>query len=206
MPNWCESKIEITGRDTGKFYNFIKKSQEDNPAKDRTGFGATWLGNLLLSAGKDFEKICDREYPVVCRGSYGNVDFTDGVLTLYAESAWSPCYDLFRYIAQTMCFDVDVDFYAEEPGCEIYVASGENMTNGGNCVVDGYVNTSSPFYDLIGFWDYEKLVSKLKEKLETTEETDLTKLSSMVNEAVNDNDEFISIHLIKFEMRAKTRR
>lgn len=211
MPNWCTNDICITGKDMKKYREFCEKSLKDNIADTKyegTDFGAGWLGNLLLSAGEDYEKV-KQFHMVNARGNYEITDATNDQLSISAESAWGPCYDVFRYVAEKMGFDVDVDYYAEEPGCGVYVASDRSMTDDGDYYIDGYFDGEGadyllPLFSDNPFWKKDILIEEIQKALQT-EETDIDKLIDMVLEVVDkvneisDTDSYISINEIEFE-------
>lgn len=210
MCNWCDNDIHITGADTKKYLAFMEKSQQDNLVEKEGGssWGANWIGNLLLSAGEDCDIVCHHAetisslFDVAARGSYEICTENEEEISIYAESAWVPCYGTFQYIAQKMGFDVDIEFFSSEPGCGIFVASDRSMTDDGEYYVDAYIEADkSPFTPFVDypFQRENELVKNLQQAL-GTEETDVNNLISMINKVMEDiNDgSYCCINKIEF--------
>lgn len=160
MPNWCSTSIRITGPDYEAFDQFVEEAKEK--AYLETDFGKNWLGHLLLHAGLPEEEVIHGD--LHCRGYIGYKNSFSGCVDYECESAWSPCDDVFQFIKEKKGFDVDIDFFAVEPGCGVYETSDYAFSEGQyyvscECSAD---SDFAPLMDGEGSWWEDDLEYTLK--------------------------------------------
>ena len=84
-----------------------------DPGLHDNGFGSTWLGNLVIKLGGDWEKV-------FCRGYWDNlVLHDDGSISFSVESAWGELNEVREFIEEKLP-GIKIYFQSEEPGCVIY--------------------------------------------------------------------------------------
>lgn len=84
-----------------------------DPGLHENGFGKTWLGNLVIKLGGDWEKI-------YCRGYWDNlVLHDDGSISFSVESAWGELNEVREFIEEKFP-GVKLYFQCEESGMGIY--------------------------------------------------------------------------------------
>lgn len=83
-----------------------------DPGLFENGFGSTWLGNLVIKLGGDWNKI-------YCRGEWNYMEYRDGILIIDIESAWSEPNEVRDFIEEKLP-GIKIYFQSEEPGCVIY--------------------------------------------------------------------------------------
>ncbi len=114
MPNWCETKYVIKGskEDISNLNSIFMKlmSNETNKSGD---FDKNWLGFVVSELNGDLKKID-------CRGWFESVKLKNkSTLKLTTWSAWTPCYELFEFIAQKFP-TLQYFFKCEECGCGLF--------------------------------------------------------------------------------------
>lgn len=115
MPNWAAVCYKVTGQheQVEKLYNImLELGAMPSPGLFENGFGSTWLGNLVIKLGGDWNKI-------YCRGEWNYMSFQDGILTIDIESAWSDPNEVREFIEEKLP-GIKIYFQSEEPGCVIY--------------------------------------------------------------------------------------
>lgn len=84
-----------------------------NPGLHENGFGSTWLGNLVIKLGGDWEKI-------YCRGHWYNLELEDdGTISFTVESAWAEPNEVRAFI-KTIFPGIQLYYQSEESGMCIY--------------------------------------------------------------------------------------
>lgn len=84
-----------------------------DPGLHENGFGKTWLGNLVIKLGGDWEKI-------YCRGYWENLLLHDnGTVSFSVESAWGELNEVREFIEEKFP-GVKLYFQCEESGMGIY--------------------------------------------------------------------------------------
>lgn len=151
MPNWCYTTITFSGKDAKRLHDDIEKWTQENAKPN--GFGRYWLGNVVLNSG------------VKTDGSYrGMVEYLDDVkeksFVLEMSSAWSPALKMWCDIIKQLKYDVELIYYAEEPGEILYSTNDPALFD--NYYFDVYDNNDS--YDSRAKFGLTK-----KEVLETLE-------------------------------------
>lgn len=85
MPNWAYTMYHATGdkEQLKKLHSIMSELEGMKaPGLHKNGFGATWLGNLVIKLGGDWEKV-------YCRGYWDNLLLhDDGSISFSVESAW----------------------------------------------------------------------------------------------------------------------
>lgn len=116
MSNWAYTQYIATGdKEQMKKLHSIMSELEDMkaPGLHKNGFGSSWLGNLVIKLGGDWEKV-------YCRGSWDNLLLhEDGTVSFSVESAWGELYDV-RKVIEEQFPGVRLYFQCEEPGMGIY--------------------------------------------------------------------------------------
>lgn len=115
MPNWCNTCWKATGEheQVEKLYTIMRELEKmPDPGLVENGFGSTWLGNLVIKLGGDWNKI-------YCRGEWNYLEYRDGILIIDIESAWSEPNEVRDFIEEKLP-GIKIYFQSEEPGCVIY--------------------------------------------------------------------------------------
>lgn len=119
MPNWCFTSCYVTGnkKDVRDLYDTMKSLEDREQPLEPNGFGKTWLGNLIVALGGDWNEI-------YCRGEWSDlrIDEYDNAVRFSIESAWSYPEEFFDYMHRR-CPGIDIYFLAEEPSMDIYVTN-----------------------------------------------------------------------------------
>ena len=201
MPNWCSTSITIIGpKESLKIiWDEYQKAKRITAVKN--DFGQSWLGNLLLHIGVDKDSVCHSD--INCRGSvfYEEEDYDHNELRFQAESAWSPCAEVFDKFTRHFMNDAIVYYVSVEPGCEIYLTNDPDYDG---CVyVDVYDDGDLPDWisSLQGFMDTkeEYVREYIAKHLNTTDS--LEKLIERLNSIVDEKypNSYVGVHLYKWE-------
>lgn len=136
MPNWCSTDYVIRGSKDAvhKIYDAISNpTVKPNSSKD-------WEGNVLLTLGINFDEL---KY---MRGFINDVaeikDDSEDISTLSfnAEEAWETT-DFCEILQKAYPDDIEIYWYAAEPGMEIYETNdSEGVYFNNGYYVDTYVN------------------------------------------------------------------
>ena len=116
MANYCTTDVKVTGpkEQVEKLYKIMHELEnEGKPLCE--GWGSTWYGNLITALGGEWEKVH-------CKGYFFNVVFDVEELTWSDEFAWREPYEVFEFLREKFP-DIDIRFYAEEPGCCYFVTN-----------------------------------------------------------------------------------
>lgn len=85
MANWAYTAYHATGdkEQIQKLYSVMDELEcMKAPGLHKHGFGPSWLGNLVIKLGGDWEKV-------YCRGYWDNLLLhDDGSVSFSVESAW----------------------------------------------------------------------------------------------------------------------
>ena len=118
MPNWAYTQYIATG-DKEQLQKLLAVMDElecmKAPGLHKNGFGPTWLGNLVIKLGGDWEKI-------YCRGSWDNLQLTDDCIMFSVESAWGELNEV-RHLIEAHFPGIRLYYQSEEPGMGIYVTN-----------------------------------------------------------------------------------
>ena len=116
MPNWAYSQYHCIGnKDQLLKLHSIMTELEDMkaPGLHENDFGSTWLGNLIIKLGGDWNKI-------YCRGSWDNrLLHKDGAVSFSVESAWDEPNEVREFIEEKFP-DIHLYYQCEESGEGIY--------------------------------------------------------------------------------------
>ena len=82
------------------------------------GFGTTWMGNLVIKLGGDWNKV-------YCRGSWDDLIFDGQQIIFHVESAWGELNEVRELIEQHFP-DIKLYYQSEEPGMAIYITNDSN--------------------------------------------------------------------------------
>lgn len=116
MPNWCYSQYIATG-DKAQLKKLHSVMDEleclKAPGLHDNGFGSTWLGNLVIKLGGDWEKV-------FCRGYWDNLLLhEDCTVSFSVESAWGELNEV-RELIEEKFPGVKLYFQCEESGNGVY--------------------------------------------------------------------------------------
>ena len=116
MPNWAYTQYHATG-DKGQLRKLhTTMSELENlkyPGLYENSFGSTWLGNLVIKLGGNWEKI-------YCRGSWENLLLhEDGTVSFSVESAWDEPNEVREFIEEKFPY-IQLYYQCEESGEGIY--------------------------------------------------------------------------------------
>lgn len=118
MPNWANTFYIVTGdrEQRQKLYDIMSELEEmKHPGLHDNGFGSSWLGNLVIKLGGDWEKI-------YCRGQWFDLCNYDDRLTFDTETAWGEMNEV-RYFLKSKFPKLDFYYLCEEPGMVIYITN-----------------------------------------------------------------------------------
>ena len=115
MPNWAFSQYHAVGdkEQLKQLYDTMHELESmKDPGLCDNGFSSSWLGNLVVKLGGNYEKI-------YCRGSWDNLSFNDCYLTFDVESAWGELNEVREFIEEKFP-DIKLYFQCEESGNCVY--------------------------------------------------------------------------------------
>ncbi len=116
MPNWAYTAYHATGdkEQLQKLYSVMDELEcMKASGLYENGFGSTWLGNLVIKLGGDWNKV-------YCRGSWDNLQLhDDGTVSFSVESAWDELNEVREFI-EVKFPDIHIYYQTEEPGMGIY--------------------------------------------------------------------------------------
>lgn len=142
MPNWASTTYKAVGdaKQLTELHSIMKELQElPSPGLHNNGFGETWFGNLVIKLGGDWKKI-------YCRGWWDNLQYQDGELSFFCESAWDELNEVRHFIEEKFP-DIKLYYQTEESGMGIYSTNDES----GEFFSDRYIlwieDQDSEYYD-----------------------------------------------------------
>lgn len=116
MPNWAYTQYIATGdkEQLKKLHSIMSELEGMKaPGLHKNGFGSSWLGNLVIKLGGDWEKV-------YCRGYWDNLLLLDdGSVSFSVESAWDEPNEVREFIEKKFP-KVKLYFQCEESGMCIY--------------------------------------------------------------------------------------
>ncbi len=114
MPNWCYTSYTFVGdeEELKELHGLMERLESMEKPLVENGFGTNWLGNIVESLGKSWEKVW-------CRGSWDNLLLSDGTLKFTTETAWSAADEVMSLICEKYP-SLGYYYYTEEPGMGIY--------------------------------------------------------------------------------------
>lgn len=116
MPNWAYTQYHCDGnKEQLKQLHSIMTELENmkSPGLHENGFSQTWLGNLVIKLGGDWNKV-------YCRGSWDNLLLhDDGAVSFSVESAWDEPNEVREFIKEKFP-DIQIFYQTEESGEGIY--------------------------------------------------------------------------------------
>lgn len=116
MPNWAYTQyIAVGDKEQLKKLHSVMDELEGmkDPGLHENGFGKTWLGNLVIKLGGDWEKV-------YCRGSWDNLLLhDDGTVSFSVESAWDELNEVREFIEKVYP-GIKLYYQCEESGMCIY--------------------------------------------------------------------------------------
>lgn len=116
MPNWAYTQYHAVGdKEQLKKLHSIMDELEcmKDPGLHENSFGSTWLGNLVIKLGGDWEKI-------YCRGYWDNLLLhDDGTVSFSVESAWDEPDEVREFIEKKFP-DIKLYYQCEESGMCIF--------------------------------------------------------------------------------------
>ena len=120
MPNWCYTQYHVTGdkKQLDKLHSIMSELENiKSPGLHENGFGSTWLGNLVIKLGGDWNKI-------YCRGSWDNLLYENGVISFCVESAWNEPNEVRHFIEEKFP-NIKLYYQSEESGMGIYITNDD---------------------------------------------------------------------------------
>lgn len=136
MPNWCGTDYIISGsKDTiHKIYDAISNSTvKPNSSKD-------WEGNVLLTLGIAFDESKYMRGFINDDARIEHDGEDTSILIFSAEEAWGPT-DFCKALKKEYQDDIEIYWYAAEPGMEIYETNdSEGVYFDNGYYVDTFVN------------------------------------------------------------------
>lgn len=122
MPNWACTQYHATGdkEQLQKLHTIMSELESmKSPGLHENGFGPSWLGNLVIKLGGDWNKV-------YCRGSWDNLLLhDDGDVSFITESAWGEPNEVRHFIEEKFP-GIRLYYQCEEPGMGIYVTNDDS--------------------------------------------------------------------------------
>ena len=121
MPNWAYTQYHATGdkEQLNKLHAIMSELENiKTPGLHENGFGSTWLGNLVIKLGGDWNKV-------YCRGSWDNLLLhEDGTVSFSVEAAWDEPNEVREFIEEKFP-DIKLYYQTEESGMGIYITNDD---------------------------------------------------------------------------------
>lgn len=204
MPNWCSTNYTIEG--PKKELKSLKEkilTWTSPKTCPRPKNGENWLGNIVLGAGLDIEKI-------ECRGiieCLSDVETNDdtSTLTFQTETAWTAMNEMWYQILAKYAPNCTLYFSSEEPGCEYFVKNDEEgKYYPEEFLVDAYIDKpDTPLKKKIKkIFDYtyltrEELIDDLRE-ITNDDNSSLDTLIQKIKDESEEWDDDSNIHINEF--------
>jgi hypothetical protein len=117
MANWADTSYVIVDKGARELYNIMRDLEQRLEPLHPNGWGNTWLGNLVIALGGDWERVH-------CRGEWDEMEWNEEAeeLRFRTESAWSHPHEVMELVKEKFP-DISIFFISEEPGMEIYVTN-----------------------------------------------------------------------------------
>ncbi|MCF0185151.1 MAG: hypothetical protein HUJ98_01520 [Bacteroidaceae bacterium] len=187
MPNWCFSSYVIKGepKEISSLYNTMNELDDERKGSlVKNDFGETWLGNLVVALGEDWQKV-------YCRGSWSNLTLmSDTELSYDTETAWDRCKEVDDLLKKKFP-SIQIFYIVEEPGMEIY------YTNDTDCAYFTAVHVVESEDGIDEFVEYEDAKDRIEEIIgrELSADDDL---DDALQDWAEANDTYASYH--KFDI------
>lgn len=139
MPNWCTTKVTISGPIEQMELLDEKFQEVQKNAKIKTDFGENWLGHILdyLDEWNNGNPTCR------CRGWYSSyLSKSEGIMEVDVDSAWHPQIGAIVKLANKYAPDAEIMYWAIEPGCLLYFTN--DPAYDGLYVLDVWDEDSAP--------------------------------------------------------------
>lgn len=120
MPNWVFTSYVVTGdkEQLEEIYNIMTELEDmESPGLHDSEFGPTWLGNLIIKLGGDWQNIN-------CRGYWDNLEYYDDKLQFTVEGAWGEL-DEVRYFLEEKFPGIKIYYRAEDSDMGIYTTNDD---------------------------------------------------------------------------------
>lgn len=119
MPNWASTLYVATGdkQQLHELHSIITELECMKEPLHPNGFGTTWLGNLVIKLGRDWNKV-------YCRGSWDDLTFNGEEITFHVESAWGELSEV-RELIEEHFPGIKLYYQTEEPGMCIYITNDD---------------------------------------------------------------------------------
>jgi hypothetical protein len=117
MANWADTSYVIVDKGARELYNIMRDLEQRLEPLHPNGWGNTWLGNLVIALGGDWERVH-------CRGEWDEMEWNEEAeeLRFRTESAWSHPHEVMELVKEKFP-GISIFFISEEPGMEIYVTN-----------------------------------------------------------------------------------
>lgn len=201
MPNWCYTTYHFQGKENEVKILYDKIYEWTSKQFTETGFGNSWLGNILYGAGlQDCIDSPDPAHYLACRGQV--IDIYDGEgLNVCTETAWVPMAKMWNAVIEKLGLkSVEFSFRAEESGCDIYwIYDPHNHKYFNDEVyIDAYGTAELEYID--GYFSEEDAIECLNKFFHTDLDnlSDFQTLCEDYNEKHEEDDWFIRFH--RFEI------
>lgn len=116
MPNWAYTQYHAVGdkEQLQQLHSIMEELESMKaPGLHENGFGSTWLGNIVIKLGGDWEKT-------YCRGYWDNLLLhSDGTVSFSVESAWDEPNEVREFIEKNFP-DIKLYYQCEESGMCIF--------------------------------------------------------------------------------------
>lgn len=118
MPNWARTCYIAEGakEQLKQLYDTMNGLEKMKaPGLHENDFGSTWLGNLVIRLGGDWEKV-------YCRGAWEGLRLEDDRLIFQVESAWEESHEVRKLIEKEIP-GLKLYYQSEEPDMGVYVTN-----------------------------------------------------------------------------------
>lgn len=119
MPNWASTLYVAVGdkQQLHELHSIMTELESMKEPLHPNGFGTTWLGNLVIKLGGDWNKV-------YCRGSWDDLTFNGEEITFHVESAWGELSEV-RELIEEHFPGIKLYYQTEEPGMCIYITNDD---------------------------------------------------------------------------------
>jgi len=188
MPNWCYTNIVLNGakENIDLFENKLKELESSEKPAIPNGFGNMWLGLIVDMLGEDWHNVRCRGY--IC--DFMRLD--DKSIQVNIEHAWTYPDELMKLFMERFP-DIELYYYAEEPGMEIYVSNDMDNLYFLNYVLDSQKDGIEYFENL------SDVANAIGEIIGVTPEPDIDSINEAIKKYQENHDDFILFHEIEYE-------
>lgn len=178
MPNWCYTNIYIHHEDENALKELESKIKDwTNSNYMETGFGNSWLGNIVIGSGIGTIDTGE-ETDIRCRGLLTYMEQYGNTLQIDTETAWAPMMKMWDKIINKYLPDAEIIYIAEECGEGLYWTNDP-------CYMDKYYIDAYDMEDIETGYDVsrEETIKILQQLLESEDDS----IDDLINKFYDSN-------------------